>query len=79
MTTRLSNEGKIATRPVRGGVTLYLPEDAPESRGGKSALDKILKEDESEQDSTPPKHKNPKGDKSEEELIILGPAKEEKE
>lgn len=49
VTTKLANEGKIAVRPVRGGVTLYLPEDAPAAMGGKSALDKILEEDESEE------------------------------
>ena len=49
VTTKLANEGKIALRPVRGGVTLYLPEDAPAAIGGKSALDKILEEDEAEE------------------------------
>ena len=49
VTIRLAEEGKIVTRPVRGGVTLYLPEDAPGPRGGKSALDKILEEDEPEE------------------------------
>jgi hypothetical protein len=48
-TNRLAAEGKIVTRPVRGGVTLYLPEDAPASRGTKSALDKILEEDKAEE------------------------------
>jgi hypothetical protein len=47
-TTRLAQEGKIATRPARGGVTLYLLEDAPAPKGWKSALDKILEEDEPE-------------------------------
>ena len=28
-TKRLTAEGKIASRPVKGGVTIYLPEDAP--------------------------------------------------
>jgi len=49
VTTKLVNEGKIAMRPVRGGVTLYLPEDAPAAMGGKSVLDKILEEDKSEE------------------------------
>ena len=44
-TTKLAEEGQIATRPVKGGVILYLPEDAPASSGSKSALDKILEED----------------------------------
>jgi len=41
-TTRLAQEGKIATRPVKGGATLYLPEDAPSQ--SKGALSKILEE-----------------------------------
>ncbi len=39
-TTKLAHEGKIVTRPVRGGVTIYLPEDAP--AGAKNVLSKIL-------------------------------------
>jgi len=46
LTTRLADEGKIITRPVKGGVTLYLPENAPASSGSKAVLDKILEEDE---------------------------------
>jgi hypothetical protein len=42
-TTRLAQEGKIVTRPVKGGVTLYLPEDAPIQ--SKGALNKILEGD----------------------------------
>ena len=49
VTTKLAKEGKIVLRPVRGGVTLYLPEDAPEAMSGKSALDKILEENKSEE------------------------------
>lgn len=45
-TTRLAQEGKIATRPVKGGVMLYLPEEAPPARGAKGVLDKILGEGE---------------------------------
>jgi hypothetical protein len=30
-TTRLADEGKIATRPVKGGVLIWLPEEAPRS------------------------------------------------
>ena len=48
VTTKLAEEGKIVTRPVRGGVTLYLPEDAPAPRVAKIALDKILGEDKPE-------------------------------
>jgi hypothetical protein len=29
VTNRLAQEGKIVIRPVKGGVMLYLPEDAP--------------------------------------------------
>jgi hypothetical protein len=44
-TTRLAGEGKIVTRPVRGGVMIYLPQDAPPARGSKNVLDKILSEE----------------------------------
>ena len=43
MTQRLTEEGKIATRPVKGGVMLYLPQEAPAA--GEDALEKILEED----------------------------------
>lgn len=46
LTTRLEKEGKLVTRPVKGGVTLYLPEDAPASSASKAVLDKILEDDE---------------------------------
>jgi hypothetical protein len=42
-TQRLSNQGKINIRPVKGGVMLYLPEDAPNT--AENVLDKILSED----------------------------------
>ncbi len=29
LTQKMAGEGKIVTRPVKGGVMLYLPEDAP--------------------------------------------------
>jgi len=32
VTNRLAKEGKIVIRPVKGGVMLYLPEDAPGTR-----------------------------------------------
>jgi predicted membrane protein len=32
-TTQLSQENKIVIRPVKGGVMLYLPEDAPAPKG----------------------------------------------
>lgn len=44
-TNRLAREGTIVTRPVKGGVMLYLPEEAPAARGSQSVLDKILAED----------------------------------
>jgi hypothetical protein len=43
-TTRMAQEGKIATRPVKGGVMLYLPEEAPPPRGSQDVLEKILAE-----------------------------------
>jgi hypothetical protein len=43
MTKRLTEEGKIVTRPVKGGVMLYLPQDAP--KAAEDALAKILDED----------------------------------
>ena len=41
-TTQLSKEGVIVIRPVKGGVMLYLPEDAPAGRtSGKDVLKKM--------------------------------------
>lgn len=41
-TNQLAQEGKIALRPVKGGVMLYLPEDAPASRTkGEDVLKKM--------------------------------------
>ncbi len=45
-TTKLAKEGKIVTRPVKGGATLYLPEDAPSQ--SKGVLDRILGGDDSD-------------------------------
>jgi len=42
-TQRLAAEGKIHIRPVKGGVMLYLPEDAPPAP--KDVLEDILKDD----------------------------------
>jgi len=39
-TNALAQQGKIVIRPVKGGVMLYLPEDAPAS---KSTADEALK------------------------------------
>lgn len=38
-TNKLAQEGKIIIRPVKGGVMLYLPEEAP----GASTADETLK------------------------------------
>jgi hypothetical protein len=40
VTNRLAQEGKIVIRPVKGGVMIYLPEDAPMSR---DSADETLK------------------------------------
>lgn len=40
VTNRLAQEGKIVLRPVKGGVMLYLPEEAP---GVRSSGDEALK------------------------------------
>jgi len=34
VTNKLAKEGKIIIRPVKGGVMLYLPEEAPAAAGG---------------------------------------------
>ena len=39
-TQNLAGEGKIVTRPVRGGVMIYLPDEAPQPK--ESVLKKIL-------------------------------------
>ena len=43
VTNQLAQEGKIRTRPVKGGVMLYLPEDIGNET--QSVLKKILSED----------------------------------
>jgi len=45
-TQKLAQEGKIVIRPVKGGVLIYLPEDAPSSVPGKvnEILQKILED-----------------------------------
>ena len=41
-TNRLTQEGKIVMRPVKGGVMLYLPEDAPSAKNtANDALKKM--------------------------------------
>lgn len=41
-TTKLAEEGKIVIRPVKGGVMLYLPGDAPKAQDiGDDALKKM--------------------------------------
>ena len=42
-TQRLAQEGKIVSRPAKGGAMLYLPQDAPNA--AEDALAKILEED----------------------------------
>jgi len=42
ITNQLASEGKIVIRPVKGGVMLYLPEDAPAAKTrGEDALGKM--------------------------------------
>ena len=40
-TSKLAAEGKIVIRPVKGGVMLYMPEDAPGSGGAEQVLKKM--------------------------------------
>ena len=41
-TTQLAKDGVIVIRPVKGGVMIYLPEDAPAGRtSGKDVLKKM--------------------------------------
>jgi hypothetical protein len=40
-TTNLAKEGKIVIRPVKGGVMLYLPEEAPGASNADEALKKM--------------------------------------
>ena len=40
VTNKLAQEGKIVIRPVKGGVMLYLPEDAP---GAGNTAEDVLK------------------------------------
>ncbi len=40
-TNKMAEEGKIVVRPTKGGVVLYLPEDAPQSSRGEEALKKM--------------------------------------
>lgn len=48
-TQKLVGEGKIVTRPVKGGVLLMLPEDAL-VQNQKAVLNKILEDDEPEKE-----------------------------
>ncbi len=41
-TNRLANDGKIVLRPVKGGMMLYLPENAP-AAAGRSAEETLKK------------------------------------
>jgi len=40
-TNKLAGDGKIVIRPVKGGVMLYMPEDAPGSGSAEQALKKM--------------------------------------
>ncbi|OGW26208.1 MAG: hypothetical protein A2X59_01850 [Nitrospirae bacterium GWC2_42_7] len=40
-TNKLATEGKIVIRPVKGGVMLYLPEEAPGGSDASQALKKM--------------------------------------
>jgi hypothetical protein len=40
VTNKLAGEGKIVIRPVKGGVMIYLPEEAP---AGRDTADEALK------------------------------------
>jgi hypothetical protein len=41
ITSRLAEEGKIAIRPVKRGVMLYVPGEEPQSTRGETALKKM--------------------------------------
>ena len=41
VTNRLGEEGKLVIRPVKSGVMLYLPEDAPQGDRGEQTLRKM--------------------------------------
>ena len=41
VTQKLAEEGKIVLRPVKGGVMIYLPEEAPTRTSGDDALKKM--------------------------------------
>ncbi len=42
-TTALAKENKVVIRPVRGGVMLYLPEDAPAQPSSERTAEETLK------------------------------------
>ncbi len=46
VTQQLARDGKIVMQPRRGGVMIYLPEDAPGRLTVRETLSKILDEDE---------------------------------
>ena len=75
VTNQLAQEGKIAIRPVRGGVMLYLPEDSPSSGG--SVLAEILVGDQPGEAISKPVTEPLEKSQKEDELIILGPDEEE--
>ncbi len=40
-TNKMAEEGKIAVRPTKAGVILYLPQEAPQGSRGEEALKKM--------------------------------------
>jgi hypothetical protein len=41
ITNKMAEDGKIALRPTKGGVVLYLPDEAPLSSRGETALQRM--------------------------------------
>ena len=41
LTNQMAEDGKIAIRPVKGGVVLYLPEDGPKTSRADEVLQKM--------------------------------------
>lgn len=41
VTNKMAEEGRIVVRPTKGGVVLYLPQEAPQKSRGEEALKKM--------------------------------------
>ncbi|OGD25824.1 MAG: hypothetical protein A2Y56_04650 [Candidatus Aminicenantes bacterium RBG_13_63_10] len=41
VTNKMAEDGAIVVRPTKGGMVLYLPEDAPKTTRGEEALKKM--------------------------------------